>query len=438
LKGKRFWAAPGVALAFFLTGCSGGIGSSALLNPATLYPAAGTSVAAAVAELPETGGSIHLGLGTYQSGFDTGAVLTKPNVKIYCAKMPALNDPSVPTALTGGTIIQGEFDVAGYSANGSANGFEMHDCGIDVGADVVNSLYGGTAHNGLAMVNVGEITGVQQTSGVVVENVIALGYQNTSPVHALLFENLIGARFAHLYSYLNGIGQVFKVTNSLIEDIHCSGESKCVYIKSNPYARGGNVTLTGLTARYLKVPGDTGGLDIDEENASLDGVQASNLKFVDTTAGVSALMDSPNGLYVNDVTIDGFTMDDGDYATTTQAPCFFFYSTGTSSAYRWKISNATCNNVAEAVWMTSNDLWQDISFSNLSGTNFNSGYGMILSGENISVNGATLEGLGTGYGILAEGTSATTVNVCNVTVNAGANLFGYIYIDSSPVITECN
>ena len=439
MRAKRFWIVPGAASALFLIGCGGSGGSSSPgpATPAVVHPSPGTSVADAVNELPATGGAIYLGVGTYKSGFDAGAALTKQNVKIYCAAMPALNNPTAPTALTGGTIIQGEFDVAGYSANGSANGFEMHNCGIDVGEDVVNSLYGGAAHNGLAMTNVGQVVGVPQTTGVSVENVIALGYENGSPVHALLFENLTGAHFAHMYSYLDGIGQVFKATNSQIQDIHCSGESKCVYIKSNPYAPGGNVTLNGLFASYLTTPGDTGGLNIDGENASLDGVQASNLNFVDTTAGVSALTDSPNGLYVNDVTIDGFTMNDGDYATTTQAPCFFFYSTGNSSAYRWKISNANCNNVAEGVWMTSNDLWQDIRFSNFSGTGFNSGIGMILSGQNISVNDATLEGLGTGYGILAEGTSATTVNVCNVTVNAGANLFGYVYIDSSPTITEC-
>jgi hypothetical protein len=262
-------------------------------------------------------------------------------VKIYCAAMPALNNPTAPTALTGGTIIQGEFAVAGYSANGSANGFEMHNCGIDVGEDVVNSLYGGTAHNGLAMTNVGQVAGSPQTSGVVVENVIVLGYETDSPVHALLFENLTGARFSHLYSYLDGIGQVFKVTNSQIQDIHCSGESKCVYIKSDTYAQAGNVSLSGLTASYLSSPGDTGGLNVDAGSASLAGVQLSNLNFLDTTAGVSALMDDANGLYVNDLTINGFKMDDIDYATTTQAPCFFFYSTGNSSADRWKISNAT-------------------------------------------------------------------------------------------------
>jgi hypothetical protein len=437
LKGKRFWAAPGAALAFLLVGCGGRSESIVLPNPAVIHPAAGTSIAAAVAELPDTGGSIYLGLGTYRSGFDNGTVLTKQNVKIYCTKVPGLNDPTAPTALMGGTIIQGEFDVAGYSADGSANGFEMHDCGIDVGEDVVKSLYGGTPHNGLAIANVGQATGVPQTNGVVVDGVIALGYQNNSPVHALLFENLNGAYFAHLYSYLNGIGQVFKVTNSQIQDIRCSGESKCVYIKSDTYAHAGNVSLSGLTASYLTTPGDTGGLNVDAGSASLDGVQLSNVNFRDTTAGVSALMDSANGLYVNDVTIDGFTMDDGHYAATTQAPCFFFYSTGTSSAYRWKINNATCNNVAQAVWMTSNDLWQDISFSNFIGSNFNSGIGMALSGQNISVSNASFNGLGTGYGILAEGTSATTVNICNVSVNAGANLFEYVYIDSSPTITEC-
>jgi hypothetical protein len=404
-----------------------------------VHPSPGTSVAAAVEQLPATGGAIYLATGTYTSGFDTGAVLTKPNVKIYCAGMPTLNDPTAPTALVGGTIIQGEFDVAGYSTNGSANGFEMHNCGIDVGASVVNSLYGGNAHNGLAMTNVGQVAGVAPTTGVVVENVIALGYQNGSPVHALLFENLTGAYFSHLYSYLNGIGQVFKVTNSTILDIHCNGHGiACAYLKGDIYAANSNNTLDGFYASDLAAPGDTAGLNIDAGSASVDTEQVTNLSFKGTTSGVSLLMDAANGLYVTNVNISNFKMDDGDIASSSRAaPCFFFYSTGTSTAKGVKISNVVCDNVAQAVWTTSNDLWENISFSNFSGENFNSGVGMALSGQNISVNNASLDGLGVGTGILAEGTSATTIDICDVRVNSGATLLGYVYITSSPVVSEC-
>lgn len=441
MRNEQLCAIACVAVLGAITGCSGGgVGSTKESAPAvtTMHLQPGTSIKDAVDALPSTGGVIMLAQGTYTSGYDSvsGAVLTKQNVKIYGVGMPSLNSQTAPTALTGGTIIQGEFGVAGYSPNGSANGFEMHNLGIDVGQDVVNSLYAGVAHNGLAIANMGQAVGVPQTAGVVVENVIVLGHQNESPVHALLFENLTGAYFANLYSYLNGIGQVFKVTNSRIDNIHCSGESKCVYIKSDTYAPASNVTLNGLTASYLTTPGDTGGLNINAGSANVDGVQLSNLNFIDTTVGVSSLTDGANGLYVNNVNIEGFRMDDADYAAS-KAPCFFFYSTGSSTANTWKINNAVCNNVAYAVWMTSNDRWQNIAFTNFSGTNFNSGYGMILSGQNLTVNKATFDGLGTGYGILAEGTSATVINICNVTVNPGAKLVGYVYIDSSPTVSQC-
>lgn len=426
------------ALAFAVAGCGGQPASGpSSAGPVTVSPPPGSSLADAVSSLPANGGTINLSAGIYKSGFDNGSVLTKPNVKIDCSGMPSLNNSSDPTSLVGGTIIQGEVDVAGYSSQGSAAGFEMHNCGIDVGKSVVDSLYAGTPHNGLAITNVGQVAGVPQTGGVVVDHLIVLGYENDSPVHAMLFENLTGANLSHLDSYLNGIGQVFKVMNSRISDVHCSGETHCAYIKSNAYAPAGNDTLDGLNASFLSSPGDTGGLSIDSQSASIDSLQISNLTFTGTTVGISGLFDRPDGFHANDVSISGFQMDDSDIpAASRTAPCFFFYTSGSSTANNWTIHQASCNNVSTAVWMTSNDSWTNIQFSNLNGENFASGNGMILSGT-VSVNQTSLAGLGSGFGILAEGTDATAISVCNFSVNAGATPFRYVYIASKPTISVC-
>lgn len=392
-----------------------------------LFPAPGTSLATAYNSLPSTGGTIILALGTYTSGLDTGTFISKPNVKIYGSGMPQPNCtlPCTPTALTGGTIIQGEVDVAGYSSLGSAIGFEMHDLGIDVGSTVVTNIYSGTPHNGLAMANIGQIVGGPQTTGVSVSNVVVLGDLNNSPVHAFLFEHLTGANFAHLYSYLDGIGQVFKTSGSHINDIHCSGHgTACMYIKSDTYAPAGGNTVDGVIAQYLATPGDTSGLNLDAGSATLDGNQLTNLVFSDTTSGVNFLMDSATGLFVNNNNISNFKMDDGDIASGSRtAPCFFFFTTGSSTAERNNINNAVCNNVEWAVWMTSNDSWQSNTFSNISGANF-TGPGMILSGFNTSVVNSYLTGIASGqYGYLPEGTSASTVNLYNVQAYNGLGIW---------------
>ena len=396
------------------------------------YPAPGTTLKAAVDALPSTGGTINLAVGTYQSGYDTGSILQKQNVKIYGAGMPALNNTTNPTALTGGTIIQGEVDVAGYDPSGSANGFEMHNLGIDVGATVVAALYSGTAKNGLAMTNVGQVPGAPPTVGVSVSNVIVLGDGNGTPVHAMLFENLDQAHFAHLYSYFDGIGQVFKTTKSTIEDIHCSGHgTACAYLKSDTYAPNSGNTVDGFYADSLTTPGDTAGLKIDAGSASVDTENISNLWFKDTSEGVSFLMDLATGLTVTNVNITNFKMDDADIASGSRtAPCFFFFTTGTSTAKWVNVTNAICNNVQWGVWMTTNDTWTTVNFHNFTGTNFTS-HSMILSGT-VTISNASIAGLTSGfYGYLAEGTSATVVNLLNDSAVGGTGIFSTL---GSPVI----
>jgi hypothetical protein len=100
----------------------------------------------AINSLPSTGGVVQLENATYQPngyvyGFGgTGVYVSKDNVTIRGRTMPRLSTDC--TNLEGGSIIQGMFLVY-------ANNFQMSDCGIDTGLDVVAAFYGGVTSAGI-------------------------------------------------------------------------------------------------------------------------------------------------------------------------------------------------------------------------------------------------------------------------------------------------
>lgn len=143
----------------------------------------------AINALPSTGGTVQLEAKTYKPngyryGFGgTGVAITKDNVTILGRKMPTFTNNC--KALTGGTIIQGQFGVY-------ANNFEMRDVGIDSGKTVLETYYSDTAQAGVT-----EALGISYPddatkasnalrTNIRLHNIISLASSPTDPVHGII------------------------------------------------------------------------------------------------------------------------------------------------------------------------------------------------------------------------------------------------------------
>jgi len=143
----------------------------------------------AINALPVTGGVVQLEDKTYQpNGFvygfgGPGVYVSKNSVKIQGRKMPRLSDTCA--SLVGGSVIQGMF--LAY-----AHAFEMTDCGVDCGIDVVTAFYGGTTAagitEGLTITYPDDATKASSSArrGVRLHNVIGLCKDPAAPNHAVI------------------------------------------------------------------------------------------------------------------------------------------------------------------------------------------------------------------------------------------------------------
>lgn len=267
-----------------------------------VYAATGESVAHAITRLPAGGGCVYFGPATYPSGNPT---VSTANVCLIGAGIPNFNSLNAPTALTGGTVIQGPINYIQ-----GADHFVVENLGIDVGPNWVNNVNGGQAVNGLAATNNGQVMGAPQIQFPVIQNVAVLGYSLNAAFHAMLVENTNGAYISNVNLIYNQHGLVLKGTNATIVGVNSQGHSvDSVLVKSDSYAPSGSVNLSHININFLAAPGDTAGLFLQALGSALDYVNLSNSNIRNVGNWGVLLSGASSSFIVSDITIRGVNFD---------------------------------------------------------------------------------------------------------------------------------
>jgi hypothetical protein len=300
--------------------------------PAVNCPTIST-VAACIALLPTGGGTVMLGIGTYRSGLDqSNPAISTAHVDIEGSGMPWFNSPTAPTALVGGTIIQGT-----VAAIQGANFLTIRNLGIDVGPAFVNATYGGVPADVLSLSNSGQVIGAPQIESPIIENVVGLGYNLSAPYHVFLVENVDHAYVHNTSGVYNLHGSILKGTNSVWDGDYERGHSVDSFIvKSDPYAPSSSNILSHITLDSLAAPGDSNGMIISAQDQINQYLTLSDFT-IGAMANFGILLDG-GSTSLNNVTIVNGTID---YKTTGSSGSCMSLQNQTS---RITVGNLICNN----------------------------------------------------------------------------------------------
>lgn len=246
-------------------------------------------IAAAIAALPSTGGTVFLDAKTYVSPYQNTSttvpsslvMMSKDNVRLVGAGMPIISSDN--SHLIGGTIIQGPFFYM-------ANGFQIENMGFDSGADFCNTYKAGVVQEGLIGWDMEQVGGGAQATryGLKIENVVTLCKNPgtaalPSDVHSCLIENYEGFEVRNLVTRLGGAGLVIKSSNGLVDGHRGSGHFKYSgLIKSEGYKQAKAIRLANLEYRSLAIasPNYLNATDYDTSGLV---IQASSADAVDIT-----------------------------------------------------------------------------------------------------------------------------------------------------------
>jgi hypothetical protein len=238
-------------------------------NIPVVYAQAGQTVKEAVDSLPPTGGTVFLGMGTWNSGYATDFI-AKPNITIQGSGMPGYN--STFTAMNGGTIVQGPLP-----ASSGADYFTVEDLGVDAGSAYIDANNGGVATDALLIYNSGQVVGAPQVQSPRIENVACLGYSPTAAVHCMLVENVNHAYVHNVVTVMNCHGFVLKGTNSTVDGVYSRGHGiDSIIVKSDNYAPASHDRLSNIVIEPLIAAGDTKGIIIQGVAAPLSDISVSN------------------------------------------------------------------------------------------------------------------------------------------------------------------
>jgi hypothetical protein len=190
---------------------------------------------------------------------------------------PVVDDAVHPTRLVGGaggaSVILGE--VCGTAALQAAH------LGVDVGARVVQQVYGGVEANGIYLPSHGALN---PKRGTRLEDVSVLT-GDMEGEHTVLLEGEDGAVVDGLWLWSTGgtHGLIVKSAHTVVRDFHCKGaKADCLLVKSDYMTAGnGNATddrFEGIEISALERPGDTGGITLDATWDSVARVTFSNVR----------------------------------------------------------------------------------------------------------------------------------------------------------------
>jgi hypothetical protein len=410
----------------FLSLLSGGalIVSLACMNNKNIpvvYAEAGQTVKEAVNSLPPTGGTVFLGIGTWDSGYNATDFITKPNITIQGSGMPGYN--STFTAMSGGTIVQGHLP-----ASTGADYFTVEDLGVDVGPAYIDANNGGVATDALLIYNSGQVVGAPQVQSPRIENVACLGYSPTAAVHCMLVENVNHAYIHNVVTVMNCHGFVLKGTNSTVDGVYSRGHGiDSVIVKSDNYAPTSHDRLSNIVIEPLIAAGDTKGIIIQGVAAPLSNISISN-----------AVIRSPFawGLYVQGAnsTTPASTLNFSDITIDYQggSPTFHYCMQFLQYVSAVNINNLTCSNMWAGIapYLPASGEFSDFTVTNSHFTNIATN-GIETFGQWSVVNNR-FESIA-GNGIVAD-SGATTVSENRFTNIGGSDMYsaGGSFVELSP------
>lgn len=268
------------------------------------------TIDAALDALPSTGGVIRIGVGTFAPVTDDYDGTTTPysgsklknNVHFIGSGMPVIKSDNTQLVDGSGTVIQGPL-----MFHSSRSGIRIRDLGVDSGSAVVTALYGGTAQHGLAFANIGQTVALAQSLDIDVQNVVALCKSATAAAHAVLFENVKGARVRNVVGRFGTHCLVIKAVDSRFEGLRAGGSSTTAII-----FREGN--------GGLPTPGESNSApcyDVTASNIHVESIAAS-----DTPVGI--LFETVSGqplkrLAISNVVSKGIATYDVKYLSSSAA-----------------------------------------------------------------------------------------------------------------------
>lgn len=256
---------------------------------------------AAIAALPVFGGVVIIPEGRFYAGdwtYNTD-YMAKENVFLKGTKAPTFSSNADRLM---GSVIYGRF-------NAFAHNFSVEDVGFDFGKYVVDTFYpgkdthaadhplGGT-WDAFAFAQPNLVSPLAARQGFRARNVIGLLRDSLSVGHAMLFEAIDGGNsFIDNATGMYGVHSlVLKSRNIKIGTIAGYAASvNCVIIKSDAYARGGDLIINEIDARKnlpgitpWSAPADpTHGLLLNAATADMDGnIQIGSIKALGVGNGV--------------------------------------------------------------------------------------------------------------------------------------------------------
>ena len=318
---------------------------------------------AAIAALPSTGGMVLVPQGNYYAGeWDaTSDYMSKPNVHIKGVKKPSLNADA--SALVGGSIIEGRFNVF-------ADNFSVSDIGFDMGKNVCTARYpglnpatdllrGGT-WDAFAHGQPSQVSPQADRKNFNATNVIGLMYDSAAVGHGFLLEAVNGGFVDNITTIYGVHGIVFKCQNVRAGSVEAHMTSvDGVIFKSDTYALGGGNQVGSIMA-YRYAPNctphttpavSTAGVYFNPETANFSGpTQIGRISVVGAQYSVLGA-NANSGKVGPDINIGSINVDGGAGVTTDWA--FFAANFGTFPRMHIGAINAT--NVKNVIYSNYND-----------------------------------------------------------------------------------
>jgi hypothetical protein len=258
-------------LSLYMCGCTAqnNIKEPSVTGP-VVYAQPGQTVKQAVDSLPSTGGTVVLGPGSWNSGYE-GTLITRPNITIQGSGIAGYNSDF--TAMVGGTIILGSLVVST-----GADYFTIRDLGVDAGQQFITNNNGGSPTDALVIYNYGQVVGAPPVQSPLIENVSCLGSSPDAPFHCMLVTNVNNAYVHNVQTVMNCHGLVLKGTNSTVDGVLARGHGiDSVIIKAETFAPVSQDSLSNITIEPLKSPGDTKGIIVIGVGGPVSGINISKV-----------------------------------------------------------------------------------------------------------------------------------------------------------------
>lgn len=311
----------------------------------------------AIAALPSTGGTVLVPKGNFYAGVWDAAsnYMDKPNVHIKGVKKPSLNSDA--SALVGGSIIEGRFNVF-------ADNFSVSDIGFDMGKNVCTARYpglnpatdllrGGT-WDAFAHGQPSQSSPLPDRKNFFGVNFIGLMYNSQAVGHGILLEGINGGFVDNITGIYGVHGVVFKVQNMKAGTVegHMTSVDGVIF-KSDTYAMGGDIQV-GSISTYRYAPNctphttpatSTAGVYLNPETANFSGpIQIGRISVRDAQYGVLG-GNANSGKVGADVSIGQLNVD-GISGNTDNA--FFCANFGTFP--RMNIGSINATNVKNFIY----------------------------------------------------------------------------------------